>query len=64
MPTFQAQIKLFRTERWVSGLNQRFAKPSYGVNLYREFKSLPLRNFSMIAFPVLVPIRGDFLFTQ
>ncbi len=30
-------------ERWVSGLNQRFAKPPYGVNLYREFKSPPLR---------------------
>lgn len=27
----------------MSGLNQRFAKPSYGVNLYREFESLPLR---------------------
>ena len=27
----------------MSGLNQRFAKPPYGVNLYREFKSLPLR---------------------
>lgn len=27
----------------MSGLNQRFAKPSYWVNWYREFKSLPLR---------------------
>ena len=35
-----------RAERWPSGLRQRFAKPSYGVNLYRGFESLPLRQFS------------------
>ena len=32
-------------ERWPSGLRQRFAKPSYGVNLYRGFESPPLRQF-------------------
>src|ERR1700739_673725 len=30
-------------ERWVSGLNQAFAKRSYGQKLYRGFKSRPLR---------------------
>ena len=37
---------VWRAERWPSGLRQRFAKPSYGVNLYRGFESLPLRQFS------------------
>jgi glutamyl-tRNA synthetase len=48
----------------VSGLNQRFAKPSYGVNLYREFKSLPLRSVQIAlkaVFFVLSPSSGDFL---
>ena len=30
-------------ERWPSGLRQRFAKPSQGINLYRGFESRPLR---------------------
>ena len=33
-------------EQWVSGLNQQFAKLSYGVNPYRGFKSLLLRQIS------------------
>ena len=36
---------VWRAERWPSGLRQRFAKPSYGVNLYRGFESPPLRQF-------------------
>ena len=31
-------------ERWPSGLRQRFAKPSYGVNPYPGFESRPLRS--------------------
>ncbi len=30
-------------ERWVSGLNQQFAKLPYWVNRYRGFESPPLR---------------------
>ena len=30
-------------ERWQSGRMRRFAKPVYGVNLYRGFESRPLR---------------------
>ncbi len=37
------QISHKRTDGWVSGLNQRFAKPSYGVNSYRGFESRPIR---------------------
>src|SRR5689334_3679457 len=47
-PIFRGSFCPVLTERWVSGLNQRFAKPSYGVNLYREFKSLPLRNGAIV----------------
>ena len=35
---------VLRTERWLSGRKQRFAKQSYGQKLYREFESLPLRH--------------------
>src|SRR5437016_5436995 len=31
-------------ERWQSGRMRRFAKPVYGVNLYRGFESRPLRS--------------------
>src|ERR1022692_2782792 len=31
-------------ERWLSGRKQRFAKPSYGLKLYRGFESPPLRH--------------------
>ena len=31
-------------ERWESGLIQRFAKPPYGLTLYRGFESPPLRS--------------------
>jgi hypothetical protein len=38
-----AEIMRVRTERCLSGRKERFAKPSYGQKLYREFESLPLR---------------------
>lgn len=31
----------------MSGLNQRFAKPSYTVKVYRGFESLPFRHFGI-----------------
>jgi hypothetical protein len=35
-------------ERWLSGRKQRFAKPSYGLKLYRGFESPPLRQTQFI----------------
>ena len=35
-------------ERWLSGRKQRFAKPSYGLKLYRGFESPPLRQSHII----------------
>ena len=43
-----SQILVFYQEGWVSGLNQQFAKLSYGLSPYREFESLPLRQFERI----------------
>gem|GEM_PF-6211861 len=34
-------------ERWVSGLNQRFTKPSL-INLSREFESRSLRSLNAV----------------
>ena len=35
----------FSAERWLSGRKHRFAKPTYGDNSYRGFKSRSLRHF-------------------
>ena len=32
-------------ERWLRGRKQRFAKPSWGLKLYRGFESPPLRHY-------------------
>lgn len=38
----------FNAEKWVSGLNQAFAKRSYAQKVYREFKSRLLRHSSSL----------------
>src|ERR1043166_4341505 len=48
---FQCHDHVHFTERWLSGRKQRFAKPSYGQKLYREFESLPLRHFPQTSYP-------------
>jgi hypothetical protein len=40
-------VKIRKLEAWMSGLNQRFTKPSY-FNRYREFESHRLRQMSKL----------------
>jgi hypothetical protein len=47
-------------ERWLSGRKQRFAKPSYGLKLYRGFESPPLRQLLQILRAYgMVPIQSS-----
>ena len=54
LPTCKKAL-FYYPERWVSGLNQQFAKLPYAFKAYRGFKSLSLRRIPATAGFFIMP---------